>query len=158
MLREIGQKHPNLELGRLIGESIRRIITLMVTDLLSETERSLTLNSPACAAEIRGRDQPTAAFSTAMANGIAGLKQFLFGRMYRHPRVLGVMANAQTLLIRVFEALLNDPALLPSDWRSRCGGAGERITARAVCDYMAGMTDRFAAQEYRRIFHTEFPL
>ncbi len=150
--------YPGLELGRLIGESVRRIITMMVTDLVAEAERRLKLLQPSCAAEIRNFAQPIAGFSTEMGQAILGLKQFLFERMYRHPRVLGVMENAQTLLIRLFEALHKDPGLLPPDWRSRCGAASDRITARAVCDYTAGMTDRFAAQEYRRIFHTEFPL
>jgi dGTPase len=78
--------------------------------------------------------------------------------MYRHPRIIQVMRSAQEMLTKLFDALADDPALLPPDWRQRCGVPRDRATARAVCDYIAGMTDRFAAQEYRRIFHTEFPL
>jgi dGTPase len=158
VFKDVLRRHPGLELGRLIGESVRRIITLMVSDLISETDRRLNQLRPASVSEIRHSGAATAGFSVIVVEGIAGLKQFLFGRMYRHPRVLNVMQNAQTLLTSLFAALLVDPALLPEDWRSRCGAAGDRATARAVCDYMAGMTDRFAAQEYRRIFHMEFPL
>jgi dGTPase len=158
VFREALRQHPNLELGRLIGESVRRIITLLVSDLIAETDRRLKQHRPASAAEIRHSDAATAAFSATVAERISALKQFLSGRMYRHPRVLKVMRNAQSLLAGLFEALLADPALLPEDWRSRCGAAGDRATARAVCDYVAGMTDPFAAQEYRRIFHMEFPL
>jgi dGTPase len=126
--------------------------------MISETERRLKEFRPASAADIRHCSGVIAAFSPAVTDGVASLKQFLSGRMYRHPRVLSVMQNAQNLLSSLFGALLADPALLPEDWRSRCGAARDRVTARAVCDYVAGMTDRFAAQEYRRIFHMEFPL
>jgi dGTPase len=155
---DVLRQHADLELGRLIGESVRRIITLLVSDLISETDRRLKQFRPANATEIHHSDAATAGFSVTVADGIAALKQFLSGRMYRHPRVLNVMQNAQNLLASLFEVLLADPALLPEDWRSRCGAARDRATARAVCDYVAGMTDSFAAQEYRRIFHMEFPL
>jgi dGTPase len=86
------------------------------------------------------------------------LKEFLYRRMYRHPRVLDVMQNAQVMLTNLFAAFMTDPSLLPSDWMAQCGAPGDTVTARAVCDYVAGMTDPFALQEYRRIFHMEFPL
>jgi len=155
---DVLRHHPGLELGRLTGESVRRIITSLVSDLISETDRRLKQFRPGSAAEIRHCNCVIAAFSPGVADGVAALKKFLSGRMYRHPRVLNVMRNAQNLLAGLFEALLSDPALLPEDWRTRCGMARDRATARAVCDYVAGMTDRFAAQEYRRIFHMEFPL
>ena len=78
--------------------------------------------------------------------------------MYRHPRVVQVMENAQLALTQLFGAFMADPSLLPKDWMASCGAPGDRVTARAVCDYIAGMTDRFALQEYRRIFHMEFAL
>jgi dGTPase len=78
--------------------------------------------------------------------------------MYRHMRVLQVMENAQVALTRLFGAFMADPALLPRDWMDQCREAGDPITARVICDYIAGMTDSFALQEFRRIFHMEFPL
>ena len=86
------------------------------------------------------------------------LKEFLGRRMYRHERVLDVMHNAQHCLTEVFDALMAAPALLPRDWTDQCGSPGDARTARAVCDYIAGMTDRYLLQEYQRIFHREFPL
>jgi len=72
------------------------------------------------------------------------------------------MDNAQVALTDLFGAYMADPKLLPPDWMEHCAvsasGAGDRAIARAVCDYIAGMTDRFALQEYRRIFHMEFLL
>ena len=99
-----------------------------------------------------------AAFSEPFRKDVAGLKDFLFRRMYRHQRVLDVMANAQHCLTEVFDAFMASPGLLPKDWTDQCGSPGDARTARAVCDYIAGMTDRYLLQEYQRIFHREFPL
>ena len=150
--------YPNLELGRLIGEAVRRIITLMVGDLIGETQRRLETARPATAADIRRAGEPLAAFSGGLRRDIAALKEFLGRRMYRHERVLDVMRNAQHCLTEVFDALMARPALLPRDWSDQCGSPGDARTARAVCDYIAGMTDRYLLQEYQRIFHREFPL
>lgn len=158
VFHEVQMRYPGLELGRLIGESVSRIITIMVSDLIAETRRRLEDRQPHSAADIRKAGGPIAAFSPDSGGEIAGLKAFLMQHMYRHPRVLQVMRNAQDMLTRLFEALLSDPSLLPADWRLRCGAPRDAATAHAVCDYVAGMTDRFASQEYRRIFHMEFPL
>ena len=158
VFREVLELHPDLELGRLIGEAVRRIITLMISDLIAETERRLRDLRPGSVAEVRNSPSSTAGFSQKLSGDIAGLKQFLYGHMYRHPRVLDVMQKARNMLTSLFEALVANPSLLPQAWQLRCGTARDRATARAVCDYIAGMTDRFAAQEYRRIFHMEFPL
>jgi dGTPase len=93
-----------------------------------------------------------------MKDELGALKGFLFERMYRHQRVLQVMEKAQVALSELFTAFMAEPALLPKDWLVQCGISGDRATARAVCDYIAGMTDRYALQEYRRIFHMEFRL
>ncbi len=155
---QTARAHPNLELGRLIGEAVRRIITLMVGDLVGETQRRLQARKPATAADIRLAGEPLAAFSDDRRQDITALKEFLGRRMYRHERVLDVMRNAQHCLTEVFDALMATPALLPRDWTDQCGSPGDGRTARAVCNYIAGMTDRYLLQEYQRIFHREFPL
>jgi dGTPase len=137
---------------------VRRLISLMVGDVTAETARNLAALRPASAGDIRKHIQPTAAFTSGMRADLAGLKEFLSLRMYRHHRVLQVMQNAQVALTSLFGAFMADPALLPSDWMDQCRDAGDSITARVVCDYIAGMTDSFALQEYHRIFHMEFPL
>jgi dGTPase len=152
------EAHSDLERGRLIGEAVRRIITRMVADVAGETFRRLAANRPKSAADIRARGQATADFSDAMREELGQLKSFLSRRMYRHQRVIAVMNGAQKMLTQLFQAFMADPSLLPNDWRAQCGNPRESRTARAVCDYVAGMTDRFALQEYRRIFHMEFPL
>jgi dGTPase len=158
IFRETADAHPNLELGRLVGEAVRRIITLMVGDLIAETRRRLAAGKPSSAVEVRTAVEPLAAFSDSLRSDIAALKEFLGRRMYRHQRVLDVMNNAQHCLTEVFDAFMAAPALLPRDWTDQCGSPGDVRTARAVCDYIAGMTDRYLLQEYQRIFHREFPL
>ncbi len=158
IFKETATANPNLELGRLIGEAVRRLITEMIGDLIRETELRLKARRPAHAADIRMAGAALAAFSNGLQAEIVGLKEFLGRRMYRHERVLDVMRNAQHCLSEVFDALMASPALLPRDWTDQCGSPGDARTARAVCDYIAGMTDRYLLQEYQRIFHREFPL
>ena len=147
-----------LERGRLIGEAVRRLITVLVGDLIAETRRRLDEVQPKNVTAVRNDVEPLAAFSHALREDFLALKAFLSRRMYRHERVLQVMANAQRALNALFSAFMADPALLPSDWTAACGMPGDLSTARAVRDYVAGMTDRFLLQEYQRIFHQEFPL
>jgi dGTPase len=158
IFKEAALKSPNLELGRLIGEAIRRLMTAMVADLIAETNRRIEARNPANAGDIRAAGEPLAAFSEPFRADVVALKEFLLRRMYRHQRVLDVMANAQHCLTEVFDALMASPGLLPRDWTDKCGGPGDARTGRAVCDYIAGMTDRYLLQEYQRIFHRDFPL
>ncbi len=158
IFRALLDAHAGLERGRLIGEAVRRVITRMVADVAQETALRLARDRPKSAADIRARGAATADFSDAMREELRELKSFLYRRMYRHQRVIQVMEGAQKMLTQLFQAFMADPSLLPNDWSAQCGDPGESRTARAVCDYVAGMTDRFALQEYRRIFHMEFAL
>ncbi|HYK79393.1 MAG TPA: deoxyguanosinetriphosphate triphosphohydrolase [Micropepsaceae bacterium] len=158
IFRAVADRHPYLERGRVIGEAVRRLISLMVGDVTDETGRGLSALRPASAGDIRRHTQPIAAFTAGMRRDLSSLKEFLSLRMYRHQRVLQVMQNAQVALTRLFGAFMADPHLLPGDWMDQCRAADDRVTARVICDYIAGMTDSFALQEYHRIFHMEFPL
>jgi len=158
IFRALTLAHPGIERGRLIGEAVRRVITRMVADVVEETTRRLARYGPKSAAEVRACGQATAEFSEELRSEVQELKSFLYRRMYRHQRVIEVMQGAQRMLTQLFQALMDNPSLLPNDWSAQCGLPGESRTARAVCDYVAGMTDRFALQEYRRIFHMDFPL
>jgi dGTPase len=130
----------------------------MIGDLVAETRRRIGQAQPKNVTALRNHGEPLAAFSPPLKDDFLALKAFLSRRMYRHERVLQVMANAQRALSELFGAFMADPALLPSDWTAACGKPGDHSTARAVRDYVAGMTDRFLLQEYQRIFHREFPL
>ncbi|HUO93118.1 MAG TPA: deoxyguanosinetriphosphate triphosphohydrolase [Rhizomicrobium sp.] len=155
---EIVSRYGALEFSRLVGEIVRRLMSAMIGDLVAETRARLAAAKPLSVVDIRGRRDATAAFSPAMADAVKGLKGFLFTRMYRHPRVMQSMGAAKGVVEELFQAFAAEPALLPPDWGARCAGAGEAATVSVVRDYIAGMTDRFALQEYKRVFHREIAL
>jgi dGTPase len=155
--RDIRKTYGELELGRFIGELVRVLIGRLVDDLLTET-RSRLAADPASVEAVRAMGRPSAAFSAGMEHEVADLKRFLFARMYRHERVMTPMNRAKRLISELFSALAYDPSLLPADWAATCGAAGDAVTAGVVRDYIAGMTDSYALQEYARIFHTQMTL
>ena len=154
----IRKRHGKLEPSRFIGELVRTLIGAMVGDLLAETGKNLSQMQPGSTADVRSAGRATAGFSPPMEGEAQALKQFLFARMYRHVRVMSSMNKAKMVVEELFRALSHDPSLLPADWAAGCGEAGDAATARIVRDYIAGMTDRFALQEYRRIFDKEIAL
>ena len=136
---------------RLRHETIRRVIDAMVTDLLAETRRRLAKLSPKDVDAIRRSKQPVVGFSMAMAEANHVIKDFLHARMYRHWRVNRMSTKARRLTEELFRLLHQEPSLLPDDWRARAGEAGTARAATTVGDYVAGMTDRYAMDEYRRL-------
>jgi dGTPase len=146
---EVAKRHPGIDRTRLIHESVRRLINAMVSDLLTESRARLGAAMPQSAAEIRALDEPVIAFSPAMAENDRALKRFLFTRMYRHDRVNAMTAVGKRVVRELFDLFLGQPGHLPPDWQD--GGLGRPETARLVCDYIAGMTDRYALNEHRRL-------
>ncbi len=152
------RRHPGLETQRLIHESIRRMIDHMIGDAIGETRRRLADGGIADIAAIRAHDRPVVAFSPAMREGEIALKRFLFERMYRHARVNRSMEKARQVLSDLFRIHMENPALLPEEWRGAlpagAGGepAGDFAIPRRIADYIAGMTDKFALSCHRRHF------
>ncbi len=144
--------HPEIEASRLIHESIRRMINLMVNDLMAETRRRLGDLAPKDVAEVRGADLPVAAFSDKLAADERELRRFLFAGMYRHYKVNRMTAKAKNLVREVFEHYMATPNCLPDDWRRRAEALDGRARARLVADYIAGMTDRYALGEHEKLF------
>ncbi len=136
---------------RLRHETIRRVINTLVTDLITETERRLEKLAPKDADAVRRAKAPVIAFSPAIAEANRVIKDFLMARMYRHWRVNRMTTKARKLTAELFSLLHTDPALLPDDWRARAGEGGTPKAAGIVCDYIAGMTDRYAMDEHRRL-------
>ena len=129
---------------------IRRLIGLMVTDLLEETARRLEEAAPSSPEDVRGLPENIVAFSPEVQEMNRELKSFLFKRLYRHPRVIRMQKKAERVVNELFEAYVSEPAQLPREVQARAE-AGEELH-RVVCDYIAGMTDRFALQEYAKMF------
>ena len=136
---------------RLRHETIRRVIDAMVTDLLAETQRRLAKLAPKDVDAIRRSKQLVVGFGAAMAEANQVIKDFLHARMYRHWRVNRMTSKARRLTEELFRLLHQEPSLLPDDWRARAGEAGTQRAATTVGDYVAGMTDRYAMDEYRRL-------
>ncbi len=147
----VAREYPGIERGRLIHESVRRLINAMVSDLLAESRARLFRAGPGSADEIRALDHPVIAFSAAMAENDRALKRFLFARMYRHDRVNAMTEVGRRVVRELFDLFLSRPDSLPDDWRADAGGLDRAGLARLVSDYIAGMTDRFALTEHRRL-------
>ena len=138
--------HPELEGRRLVHETIRRMIDELVTDLIGETGRRIADARVRSIDEVRAAP-PLAAFTDRIRAQSAELKRFLFTQLYRHERVSAVMDRARTIVEELFAWYRADPGLLPVEHRERVEAIGER----AIADYIAGMTDRFAVREHSRL-------
>ena len=145
-VRVVRARFPDLAQRRLVHEVLRRMINERIEDLLAQTLTRLAEIAPTGIDEVR-LAAPLAAFSDAMLARVRPLKQLLHSRLYRHARVVAVMDEARAVVRGLFERLLADPALLPDEHRIR----NDTIGPRAVSDYIAGMTDRFAIREFLRI-------
>ena len=149
---EVAARYPKLAAPRLIGESIRRLIGLMVEDVLAETRRRLSVARPRSVDAVRRLARPLVAFSEPLRQEERALRSFLLEHMYRHDRVTARTNHARRVVTELFGWFMDDPARLPLEWQHRTDGKGTAKTARVIADYIAGMTDRFALDEHRRIF------
>ena len=156
LLDEIDRLHPNLEASRKIHELARRVITRFVEDVIAESTRRIAALDPRSVADIRAARAPVIAFSEAIARADAEIKAFLFARMYRHPGVLAVREKANLIVSDLFARFTAEPGAMPDEWSADLAGAGEGRIARRVADYIAGMTDTYAALAHKRLF-TETP-
>jgi dGTPase len=139
-------RHPGTERRRLIAEMVRDQIGLMVNDLLEETRRRVAEASAASPADVRAAGRPLAGFSPEMAADERSLKRFLYARMYDAPPVRAIKNEARRVLAGLFAAYRTNPALLPPEWRPLDGGPATSL--RAIGDFVAGMTDRYAIRQY----------
>ena len=148
----IRDRHGALEEGRMVHETVRRLINILVTDLLAETRRRLSAAMPESADGVRAYSGPVVGFSEAVRENDAALKSFLFTRMYRHYKVNRMASKARRVVTELFELLMAEPNCLPGEWQDQSKLEGEHSRARLVADYIAGMTDRYALLEHERLF------
>jgi dGTPase len=151
-LREVEKTYPGLDFSRTVHELVRRTIGMMVEDILAESQSRLADASPKTADDIRALKQPVIAFSDAMAKNDKELKEFLFPNMYRHYKLNRMTSKAKRVVRDLFELFLAEPGTLPTEWQVGAGDPGSAATARVAADYIAGMTDRYALDEHRRLF------
>ena len=136
---------------RLRHETIRRVINVLASDLVEETERRLAKSKPADADAVRRAKQPMVAFSAPLAEANRAIKEFLHARMYRHWKVNRMTAKSRRVTEAIWTQLHDDTSLLPDGWRAQAGEGDRARAALVVADYVAGMTDRFALEEWQRL-------
>jgi dGTPase len=142
--------------SRVRHETIRRVIDAMVRDVIAESERRLAALAPADVDAVRAAG-PVIGFSRDMVDVNQAVKEFLFERMYRHWRVNRMTHKARMVTAALAGLLLRRPDLLPDDWRRRAGAAESAQAAGVVRDYVAGMTDRYAMEEFSRLTDPSVP-
>ncbi|HEY9268486.1 MAG TPA: deoxyguanosinetriphosphate triphosphohydrolase [Methylotenera sp.] len=146
-LAEVKALYPKLEHRRLVNETVRRMINTLVVDLCDQTAKNIALHQPASIADIRKLPQ-LVHFSTDIAAQNLKLKQFLRKNLYHHYKVNRMSAKAARIVRELFTAFFENAGLLPDEFQAYA----EIDKARAVADYIAGMTDRFAIREHRKLF------
>lgn len=149
-LQQVKKLYPALEGRRLIHETVRRMINAQVVDLSRQSAQLITGAAPRNIDEVRS-NPPLIAFSDAMRKQQNELKRFLRTQLYQHYRVNRMSAKARLIIRELFAVFIEDPALMPDEFRAYA----EKDQPRAVADYIAGMTDRYAIREYRRLFAIE---
>ena len=154
IIADIAQHYPDLDESRRGAELVRELISCLIGAVVSETQRRLALARPASVDDVRNHGEMLIAFQAEMAQAEAGIKAFLKQRMYRHPRVMRVMGDAEQILFDLFARYKNHPGDLPADWLPSGGGNSEAEAERArrIGNFIAGMTDRFALTEHQRLF------
>ncbi len=149
-LNEVRTAYPQLAERRLVHETVRRMINTLVTDLIAQTEHNILAQAPQSVDDVRAAP-PLVAFSAEMLELNRELKAFLRTHLYRHYRVMRMTAKARRIIGDLFQAFMDDPRLLPPQFNPQM----EPARARSVADYIAGMTDRYAIKEHRRLFAVE---
>ncbi|GAA0401815.1 deoxyguanosinetriphosphate triphosphohydrolase [Massilia aurea] len=146
--REVEARYPGLPGRRALYETIRLMITAMTADLVETSARLIAEAAPATIDDVRAAP-PLIRFSDAMRAETVALKRFLYANLYRHFQVNRMRVKASRIVRELFEAFLADPVLLPGDYQVQ---GDPHKQARKIADYIAGMTDRYAIREHRRIF------
>jgi len=156
---EVKSRYPDLAGRRLIHEIIRRMINLQIIDLVETSRTRIKELEPQHIDDIRTQHDSLIRFSTDMQQANQDLKRFLRENLYNHYRVHRMTSKAQRTLKALFDAFMQEPRLLNPEYQAHVKQLeveyGESGRGRAVADYIAGMTDRYAISEYQRIFEPE---
>jgi dGTPase len=150
--REVQAAHPGLSGRRAIYETLRRLITALADNLIATSQERIAGHDPRSMEDVRAAP-PLIRFSDQMRKDATELKRFLHENLYRHYKVNRMRLKASRMVRELYQAFTADPSLLPPDYRSEQGDATAQ--ARRIADYIAGMTDRYAIAEHRRIYSLE---
>ena len=152
VLARVRGKYPKLPQSQLIFETVRRVINLMVSDLVTQTRRNVSKATPLSVEDVRRLGRPLAAFSRDLLAQEKELRAFLVNNMYRHDRVNKMSEQGKRIVTDLFRFYLDNPAQLPDDWRPENDEAqDQQKLARRIADFVAGMTDRYAMEAHEKL-------
>ncbi|WGM31957.1 deoxyguanosinetriphosphate triphosphohydrolase [Brevundimonas sp. NIBR11] len=158
ILRQTRRDWPALNDRMIRLEAVRRMIGAMVEDVLTETERRLADDGIGSVEDVRTARRTLVQFSDPMMAELGVLRKFLYERMYRHYRVNRTRSQARRILAEMFQLFMAEPEVMPTEWGARAATTDPHKRARVVCDYIAGMTDRYAIEEHRKLFNLDLAL
>jgi len=152
IINQINSEFKDIDDHMIVKELIRRLIGLMIDDLIKETRKNINSFSPKSAEDIRGHLFPVASFSDFFIKQDEEIRTFLKSRVYEHNSIKSERLNSMKIIEGLFTKLINNIDLLPKDLRKKCDTPKSKISARVVCDYIASMTDRSAVENYAKIY------
>ena len=155
-LAQVRERYPDLDANRIVHEIVRRQITAMVEDVILASQKNLATLDPKDQQDIRRAGRAMVVFSDAMREKERAIKAFLFKRMYRAPSVMKVREEAKQVVRDLFGAYFSGKAPMPDEWGRDWQETARKLDtakrARLVCDFLAGMTDRYAILQHGRLF------
>ena len=149
-MMEVRREHPKIDPRRLVHETVRRMISTLVTDLIRQSAKNIKASAPRSIHDVRAAPR-LITFGATIQREQLELKRFLRANLYQHHQVARMTNKARRIVRDLFHAFFNEPQLMPPQYHA----SATTDTARTVADYIAGMTDRFAIREYRRLFAVE---
>lgn len=152
IVRKVRALYPDLDPTRLIHEVNRRLITLLVEDAVGGANEKIARNRLEDTDDVRRLAQPLIAFSEPLSAELDELRFFLLSWVYRNKRIMRIMADAQSILADLYVRYADDPGTLPTEWQVTEAKDTDSDQPRRIADFIAGMTDRYALQEHRRLF------
>jgi dGTPase len=152
IIAEIGRHYPDLDDVRRGAELVRELISYLISAVMREARARLDAAQPRSVQDVRGLDRAMVAFPADVAEAESGIKQFLWQHMYRHPRVMQVMGEAEQIVADLFARYRTSPGDLPAEWLEGSGQESDAERARRIGNFIAGMTDRYALIEHQRLF------
>lgn len=152
IIGDIDRHYPGLDEVRRGAELVRELISHFISAVFSEASNRLAAAKPQSAHDVRRHHAPLIAFPADVAGEEAAIKAFLYRRMYRHPRVMEIMGDAEQVVRNLFERYRQSPGDLPAEWIEGTERETEGARSRRIGNFIAGMTDRFALIEHQRLF------
>jgi len=151
-MRLVLNKFPKLSGSKIVNETVRLIINLLVTDLINNTKTNIENGLIKKYEDVRNHSELIVSFSKEVKEMNIKLKRFLYANLYKHPDVVKMTEEANTIIKDLFSAYSNDIMLLPKDFYNyNLNKINSGFKERVICDYIAGMTDRFAQQEHKKL-------